>query len=60
MSETKCEHLPNIHSAAIASDCLDDGNVIVDIWCVKCGKSGSTKINVEDFYFDDEDCEEKS
>lgn len=59
MNKNKCEHLPNIHSAAIAQDCLDDGNVIVDIWCFHCGKSGSAKIQVEEFEFDD-DCEEET
>ena len=59
MSKPKCEHLPNIHSAAIAQDCLDDGNVIVDIWCIKCGKSGSAKIVVEEFEFEDEEEEDK-
>jgi hypothetical protein len=55
MSKPKCEHEPGIRSAAISDDCLKDGRIILDIWCLKCGKSGSTEVMVEEFDFDDED-----
>ena len=54
----RCEHDPNIMSAQLAHDVLRDGDVIVDIWCKKCGKSGSAKVQLSDFLFDEE-CEEE-
>lgn len=49
--ENKCEHDVDARSASVA-ECNGDDSVIVDVWCKKCGKSGSAMILVTDFYFD--------
>jgi len=51
---TKCKHEPDIKGASMAHDVLEDGDIIVDVPCKKCGKSGSAKVLVDDIMFDEE------
>ncbi len=47
-----CRHSPDMTTVqfALGLDCTTE--VIVDVWCSKCGESGSTKLTPEDFMFD--------
>lgn len=47
----KCEHTPDMTTAQFAEDATTR-EVIVDVWCSKCGESGSCKLTPDDLIFD--------
>jgi hypothetical protein len=48
----KCKHTPDMTTAQFADDATTE-SVIVDVWCSKCGESGSCKLTTDDLMFDD-------
>jgi hypothetical protein len=47
----KCEHTPNMTTAQFAEDATTE-SVIVDVFCSKCGESGSCKLTPADLMWD--------
>ena len=55
-SPTRCQHEPDPASLQPADgagrSCGTDW--IIDVWCIKCGRSGSLQIDPQDLNFDDD------
>lgn len=48
----ECKHEPDMSTARFAEH-VDGDTAVLDVWCKRCSKSGSTIVSASDFDFDE-------
>lgn len=58
MTEPKCKHDVDLTTDRVSDEYIEHERVVIDVWCKKCGKSGSSILYACEVDFGDEECDE--